>query len=507
MDKLLMPFVYIYRGVHKVISLPAKLLNKTGDKVIEAQDKTELKKEEKENQALVQNNVNYMQSDVTQPTLDTPTPVASEQPVANMDDDLSSIKANLNTAELRKDRPKLIGYKYTILNDMGKKESSTVSCESIEEARSFLNQLGFNVLDVQERSKMDIDINIGNKIKAGDLSFCLTQLSTYIKAGIPLVDSVKILAKQATNKDLKKSFYQVVYELLKGENFSEALLAQGNVFPKLLINMVKTAEMTGDLSSILDDMAEYYTSMENTRKQMKSAMTYPLVVLTLAFAVLIFMLTYLVPQFSAMFEEQGASLPALTQTILNISGFIRSNYIILIVGVLAFVITFMMLFKKVKSFRVFVQTVMMHVPVFGNIIVYNEIANFTKTFASLINHGVFITDSMDILSKVTTNEIYIRIINKTLVNLGKGDTISSAFRGEWAIPVVAYEMIVTGESTGQLGAMMEKVASHFQMLHKSIIDQMKSLIEPLLIVFLAGVVGVILISIIQPMFSIYSVVQ
>jgi len=166
-----------------------------------------------------------------------------------------------------------------------------------------------------------------------------------------------------------------------------------------------------------------------------------------------------------------------------------------------------MLFKKVKSFRVFVQTVMMHVPVFGNIIVYNEIANFTKTFASLINHGVFITDSMDILSKVTTNEIYIRIINKTLVNLGKGDTISSAFRGEWAIPVVAYEMIVTGESTGQLGAMMEKVASHFQMLHKSIIDQMKSLIEPLLIVFLAGVVGVILISIIQPMFSIYSVVQ
>ena len=404
-------------------------------------------------------------------------------------------------------RNPLKGFKYTIINGVGKKENGTIQAESVEDARSFISQLGYEILDVSERSAMDIDINIGNKIKAGDLSFSLTQLSTYIRAGIPLVDSMKILAKQSSKKELKKQFYQVVYELLKGENFSDALEAQGNVFPKLLINMVKTAEMTGDLASILDDMAEYYTSMDNTRKQMKSAMTYPIVVLTLAFGVLIFMLTYLVPQFSSMFAEQGASLPALTQAILNISNFLKTNYLFLIGGIAVFVGAFMYLFKKVKSFRTFIQTIMMHIPVFGNIIIYNEIANFTKTFASLLNHGVFITDSMEILSKITNNEIYKRIIEKTLVNLGKGDTISSAFRGEWAIPVVAYEMIVTGESTGQLGAMMEKVATHFQNLHKNIIDQMKSLIEPILIVFLAGVVGVILISIVQPMFAIYSAVQ
>ena len=502
MDKLLMPFVYIYRGVHKVISIPAGLLNKTGDKVLEAKDKTELKKAEKENKTLAQNNVNYVEQ-APQQNLDAPVAPAATVPV---NDELANFQTNVNKGE-KKNRPPLVGFKYTILNDSGKKEQSTVKCESLEDAKSFLGQLGFEVLDVQPRSKADIDINIGNKIKAGELSFALTQLSTYIRAGIPLVDSVKILAKQSAKKELKKQFYQVVYELLKGENFSDALQAQGDIFPKLLINMVRTAEMTGDLSSILDDMAEYYTSMENTKKQMKSAMTYPLVVLTLAFGVLIFMLTYLVPQFSAMFEEQGASLPALTQTILNISHFIQEKYIILIVGIAIFVGSFMYLYKKVKSFRTTVQIILMHLPVFGNIIIYNEIANFTKTFASLINHGVFITDSMEILSKITNNEVYIRIINKTLVNLGKGDTISSAFKGEWAIPIVAYEMIVTGESTGQLGQMMEKVASHFQMLHKSIIDQMKSLIEPLLIVFLAGVVGVILISIVQPMFAIYSAVQ
>ena len=240
---------------------------------------------------------------------------------------------------------------------------------------------------------------------------------------------------------------------------------------------------------------------------MKSAMTYPIVVLTIAFGVLIFMLTYLVPQFQSMFEDNGAELPALTKMILAISKFIQEKWYILIIAVVAFVVIFIQLYKRIQKFRETFQIFLMHVPVIKDIIIYNEIANFTKTFASLLNHGVFITDSMEILSKITNNEVYKRIINTTLENLGKGDTISSAFRGEWAIPIVAYEMIVTGETTGQLGAMMEKVASHFQMLHKNVIDQMKSLVEPLLICMLAGIVGVLLVSIIQPMFSIYSQVK
>ena len=149
----------------------------------------------------------------------------------------------------------------------------------------------------------------------------------------------------------------------------------------------------------------------------------------------------------------------------------------------------------------------MKIPVVSNIIIYNEIANFTKTFASLINHGVFITDSMEILSKITNNEIYKKIINKTMTNLQKGDTVSAAFRGQWAIPVVAYEMIVTGENTGQLGLMMEKVSRHFQDMHKAVIDQMKSLMEPMMMIVLAGIVAVILLSIVTPMFSMYEQIR
>ena len=404
-------------------------------------------------------------------------------------------------------RKPLIHYKYTIINQIGKKETGTFDAENENDVRNFLLSQDYQVLEVKVRSKFDIDIGGNGKMSANDLSFSLTQLSTYIKSGIPLSDSVKILAKQTKKSGLKKSFNQLVYELLKGESFSDAMSLQPTTYPKLLINMVKTAEMTGDLPSILDDMAEYYTSMDQTKKQMKSAMTYPAVVLTLAFGVLVFMLTYLVPQFTQMFEDQGAELPALTRTIVAISDFIRNKWYVLLAALVFTVVTFIYCFKKIQKFREFVQTILMRLPVFGSIIIYNETANFTKTFSSLINHGVFITDSMEILSKITNNEIFKRIIDKTLENLAKGDTISSAFRGEWAIPIVAYEMIVTGESTGQLGAMMERVASHFQMLHKTVIDQMKSLIEPLMICFLAVIVGVILVSIIQPMFSIYSQIK
>ena len=432
-------------------------------------------------------------------------PTATTATYANQDPSLPQDPSIVTEHRERIRRP-LHDYRYTIINGVGKKEQGTFEAESADDVRNFLLSMDYQVLEVKERSKMDVDIGSG-KFNASDLSFSLTQLSTYLKAGIPLADSVRILAKQSKKPTVKKSFFQLVYQLLKGESLSDAMTLQDKVFPKLLINMVKTAEMTGDLPSILDDMADYYTSMDQTRKQMKSAMTYPIVVLVIAFGVLIFMLSYLVPQFTTMFEDNGAELPALTKAIISTSDFIRNKWYILLSVTLIIVIVFIQLYKKNQKFRESVQIMLMHLPVIKDIIIYNEIANFTKTFASLLNHGVFITDSMEILSKITNNEVMKRIIGTTLENLGKGDSISSAFKGEWAIPVVAYEMIVTGETTGQLGQMMEKVADHFQMLHKNVIDQMKSLVEPLLICFLAVIVGIILLSIIQPMFSIYSQIK
>ena len=149
----------------------------------------------------------------------------------------------------------------------------------------------------------------------------------------------------------------------------------------------------------------------------------------------------------------------------------------------------------------------MHLPVVGDVIIYNEVTMFTKTFSSLLSHNVYITDSMEILNRITNNEIYKMIILDTVTNLAKGEKISLAFKDHWAFPIPAYEMLVTGESTGQLAEMMGKVSSYYQELHKDVVAKIKAFIEPILIVFLTTVVGIIVLAIVIPMFNLYQTVQ
>lgn len=478
METLMKPFIFIYHVVSSILSFPSKILNGKVEEGIETARMNISKKNDS---------------------------IKAAESSDNPESETSNYE-NLKQKPKRQTKP-LIAYRYTVLDGNKKKITGIFEAESESDIRGFLTSQGYEVLKVEVKKPYDIEIGGNGPIKAGALSFALTQMSTYIKAGIPLVDAVRILAKQSRKPNEKRAYERLVYDLLKGENLSDAMLRQEKIFPKLLINMVKTAEMTGDLPSILDDMADYYTSIDQTRRQMISAMTYPTVVIIMALCVLVFMLIYLVPQFVQLYEDQDATLPAITLFIMGASDFLKSYYLWLILATAVLIILFYYLYNNVKSFRTGVQTVLMKTPIIGNIIIYSEISTFTKTFASLLNHGVFITDSMEVLSKITNNEIYKRIIANTLNNLGKGESISKSFKGEWAFPVVAYEMLVTGENTGQLGLMMEKVADHFQNLHKNLVNQMKSLIEPLMIVVLAAIVGVILLAIVVPMFDIYGKIQ
>lgn len=478
MENVFKPFILVYHLVDKVFHVPKKILEYAQSGVLFVLDRLSLKREKKKEEV----------PDILE---EVPSEIKGLRP---------------QQKNLEKD-PTMISFRYTIKLANGKKTQGTFEAHTAQEVREFLTNEGYEVLKVDLRKKYDIDIATGGKFKAKDLSFSLTQLSTYIKAGIPLVDSVRILEKQTTNKAQKKIYQKLVYELLKGESLSVAMGKQSDKFPKLLINMVQTAELTGDLTSVLDDMAEFYTSQEETRRQMVSAMTYPVVVLIISFVVLVFILLQIVPSFVEMYKENDAKLPGLTIAVMSASNFISDNFIAVALGLLITLIVYILLFKNVKAFRKTMQVIYMHIPVMSKIIIYNEVYNFTKTFSSLLNHGVFITDSIEILGNLTENEIYKGIINKTLVNLSKGASISESFKGEWAFPVDAYEMIVTGENTGQLGLMMEKVANHYQVQHKAIITQLKSLMEPIMILVLAVIVGIILLSVIYPMFDIYSQIQ
>lgn len=381
------------------------------------------------------------------------------------------------------------------------------------EVHSFLLSEGNEVYSIETNKWIQqfhpADVNSkSNKIKTKDLIFFITQLSTYIKAGIPLVEALKILSRQYKNANYQRIFRSLIYELSMGASLSDAMDKQGVAFPKLLINMVKVSEMTGELPEALDDMAEYYTEIDRTRKQMITALTYPAIIFVVAIAAIVFIMVWVVPRFVTIYSSmEGAELPGITQFVLNASIFLQKKWLWLVLGISLFTLIFVYMYKNIKSFRTFIQYVMMHLPIIGQVVIYNEVTMFTKTFASLLAHNVFITDSMEILNKISNNEIYKSLILDTITNLAKGEKISLAFNNHWAFPVPAYEMIVTGEKTGQLPEMMDKVAKYYQELHANSVTRIKTFVEPIMILFLTVIVGGIILSIVIPMFNLYNLVQ
>lgn len=398
-----------------------------------------------------------------------------------------------------------IMYKYVAKNgETGKVETGMFAAFSKLDVHSFLLAEGYEVYEITPQKNISKTFTLFTaKFTASELDFFLTQLSTFLKSGITLVESIKILSKQCKKKGQQNVYKSLIYELTMGENFSEALQKQGNIFPRLLINMIKTSELTGDLPETLDDMADYYREIEKTRKQMMSALTYPLVVLVFAIAVLVYIMVLVIPDFVDIYGSLGTTLPPITIAILNISNFLKNNLLMLGIGLSVFIIIFIILFKTIKVFKTVVQTILMNMPITGKIIIYNEITMFTKTFASLLNHNVYITDCMEVLSKITNNEVYKMLIFDTITNLARGEAISNSFKNHWAFPVIAYEMILTGEKTGQLGPMMDKVANYYQEQHKNAVNQIKAFIEPVMIIILAVIVGVVLLSVVLPMFDMY----
>ena len=430
----------------------------------------------------------------------------NNQPIAK-----PTVQTEFNNTNTSNNQPvKLKRFKYKVKEADGKIIESFFDAENKVDVESFLLNKGYQIIEITE-DKLSASLGLigastSKKMSSKDLNFFLTQLSTYVKSGIPLLDSMEILSRQSKKKNIAMLYRKIVFDLNRGVSFSDCLAKQGKVFPKMLINMLKTSEMTGDLTGVLDDMAAYYKRQDSNRKQIINAMTYPSVLMIFAVAVLTFVITYVVPSFTSMYESTGSSLPGITVAIINISNFVTGNWYYILGGIIVVVTLFTLIYKSSTGFKYATQSFLMHIPVVKDIIKYNQLVTFTSTFSTLIKHDVFITDSMDILSKITENEVYKKIINNAIENLSKGNGVSVAFKGHWAFPETAYEMLLTGEKTGKLGEMMEHVSTYYQEEQTNIIARLKSLIEPVMIVLLAVIVGVILLAVVVPMFDIYSTI-
>lgn len=402
-------------------------------------------------------------------------------------------------------------YKYVAKNQDGKIIEGYFAAFSKLDVYSYLTDEKMTIYQIETNKTINFvhgsSSSFNSKMKTKDLVFWLAQLSTYVKAGIPLTDAVKVLAQQDKRAKYKSIYESVIYELTMGQTFSEALFRQGNAFPALLVNMIKSAEMTGSIEETLDEMSEYYQEIEETKRAVISALAYPSIVMIFAGVVVVFMLTYIVPKFVSVYDSMNSEIPKITQITLDISAFLRTKYYYIIIFLVVFIVSYTLLFKKVKAFKAFMQSIAMKLPVIGPLLIAKEMGMFARTFASLQKNNVLLTDSIDVLAKITSNEIYKELELRTIENLIKGNKMSETFKDHWAIPDIAYFMIVTGESTGELAEMLDRVADFYQQQEKNSVAMVKTFIEPVMILFLAIVVGFILIAILVPMFGIYGVVS
>ncbi len=346
-----------------------------------------------------------------------------------------------------------------------------------------------------------------SKMSIRDLVFWLTQLATYIKAGIPLMDAVKVLAKQDKRRKYKGIYESLIYELTMGATFSNALDRQGKAFPALLINMVRASELSGTIEETLEEMGDYYQEMEDNRKDVISAIAYPCVVLVFAIGIMAFMLVYIVPKFADVYKSMSVEINPITQFCLDLSDFLANNWYLIVGGIVLICIAYSVTYTKVKGFRIAMQSIFLRLPVVSKVLVSKEINMFARTFASLQHNNVLIADSIDVLAKITSNELYKQLMVDTINNLVRGNKMSETFKDNWIIPDIAYFMIVTGESTGELAEMLDRVADYYRKEQRNAVSAIKTFVEPALIVFLAVAVGLILVAVLVPMFDMYQTVM
>ena len=416
---------------------------------------------------------------------------------------LKEMQLEINSRKVSKDY-----YYYYGTDKNGRKVKGMMSATNRITLHNFLANEGIDVYQVKKASMVNflkkIGLELDSPMKTKDLIFWLTQVCTYLKAGLTLNDTIHIMKEQASKDKKKKRLYEAIsYELTLGESFSTALQNQGKIFPPLLINMIRSAEATGEIIKTLDDMANYYTEIDKTRKEMISAIIYPAILLIFSIAILTFIMVYVIPEFIQIYDQAGITVSGFTLSIINLSKYITANINMILIIAFLVLLVLLFLYKNSKEIRKIIQSLGMHIPFFGKIIIYHELTLFTKTFASLLRNSVYITDSMEILSNITNNEVYKDIMIETISNIARGDKISKSFYNKWCVPDVAYYMIVTGEATGELSLMMEKVASYFNDLHKTRVTNLKSFLEPIMIVILALIVGVVILAVVIPMFSLY----
>ncbi|HWL13045.1 MAG TPA: type II secretion system F family protein [Ureibacillus sp.] len=396
-------------------------------------------------------------------------------------------------------------YRYIGRTKQGAQKKGIVDAANKQAAITKLRAQGINPREVNEsNSILHKELNLGGaKVKNQDFVIYLRQFATLIRAGVSIVESTQILAQQSKSKPLKKALDMVEEDIRSGISFSEATSKHPKVFPLLFSNMMRSGEATGNIDETLERLANTFEKQYNLKKKVQSTMTYPAVLFVLTIVVAVFMMVFIVPSFVESFESMGAELPWMTIAIIAISTWLQKFWWLVILIVIAAIVGFQMLYKRNEQFNYAVHYALLRMPVFGPLLQKTAISRMVGTLSSLFSSAVPILQSLTIVERVVGNPVMSKVVLKARDSLEKGSSLSEPLEQSWLFPPMVTSMTRIGESTGSLDYMLEKVAEFYDAEVERSVDTLKSLIEPLMILFLAAIVGVIVAAIFLPMFSLY----
>lgn len=383
--------------------------------------------------------------------------------------------------------------------------------EAINEdnAVTSLMSRGLMVLSLTQKAAAARKKNKVWTVKETDLVLFTRQLATMIEAGISLVQALTALYEQCDpkrQKNLREVVSDVTARVQGGETFNESIARHPRVFSRLYVSMVKAGEHGGLLSEILDRLAGFLEASARLRKKVKSAMTYPVIVICIAFLITTFLIVRVVPIFGEIFKDFGSKLPAPTQFLMNLSDFIRAEWYFMILGIGGTIFGIRAFLRSKRGSQLADQW-KLKLPIFGPLIHKISMSRFARTFAQLIRSGVPILEVLDIVGGSAGNFVVEESIKGVSTDVEKGDNLSVAMSKKKIFPPMLLRMVAAGESTGRIDTMLEKMADFWDEEVEAMLDAMTSLIEPLLIVFLGVIVGGIVIAMFLPIFKLNEVVS
>ncbi|MEB3213947.1 MAG: type II secretion system F family protein [Leptolyngbyaceae bacterium] len=397
----------------------------------------------------------------------------------------------------------------------GNPKKQKISAASPAEARTALRDQGLFVQDLKEAQTFDpnnIDLSVitdaMTSVTVKDKAIFSRQFAVLINAGVAMVRGLGVLSEQCSNPKLKKALMEINADVQQGTNLSDAMRKHPACFDGLYVSMVQAGEVGGVLDEVMNRLSKLLEDMARLNNQIKSAMTYPIAVGFIATAVFIGMTVFLLPTFANIFEELDAELPVFTQIMLNISDFLRTPAYV--VGIIIAIVLLTFAYQRYYATRVGRETMdrfFLKMPLFGDLIQKTAVARFCRTFGSLSRSGVPILTALEIVRDTAGNQVISNAVESARQEIQTGGMISLAIQREQVFPAMAIQMISIGEETGEVDTMLMKVADFYEDEVEQAVKALTSIMEPIMIVVLGGMVGSILVAMYLPMFKVMEAVN